>query len=128
MERVDGDTSLSVYAELYGRVERKLFAEVAAGRTATSLKSEYLKRYGMPAGMFNGVRVSLEWEVASVCGQQKLRLDGLSRQIARAQRQIADAAEHGPWHQVHRKRRRLANLRSELAALEADTKTGRVSL
>ena len=38
-----GDAALSAYAELYGRVERKLFAEVAAGRSATSLKSDYLQ-------------------------------------------------------------------------------------
>ena len=33
MERSAGDAALSAYAELYGRVERKLFAEVAAGKT-----------------------------------------------------------------------------------------------
>ena len=31
MERSAGDAALSAYAELYGLVERKLFAEVAAG-------------------------------------------------------------------------------------------------
>ena len=128
MERSAGDAALSAYAELYGRVERKLFAEVAAGRTAASLKSEYLKRYGIPARMFNGVRVSLEGKVASVREQQKRRLDSLGRRIARAQRQIAGAAEYGRRDQVHQKRRRLATLQSRLAALEADTETGRVRL
>ena len=60
MERIDGDAALSAYADLYGRVERKLFAAVAAGKRATTLKSEYLKRFGIPARMFNSVRVSLE--------------------------------------------------------------------
>ena len=46
MERVDGDGALSAYVDIYGRVERKLFAEVAAGETVTSLKSEYLKGCG----------------------------------------------------------------------------------
>ena len=73
MERVDGDAALSAYAELYGRVERKLFAEVAASKTAASLKSEYLKRYGIPARMFNGVRVSLEGKIASVREQKRVR-------------------------------------------------------
>ncbi len=36
--RALGDGALSAYAELYGHVERKLFAEVAVGRSATSLK------------------------------------------------------------------------------------------
>ena len=109
-------------------MERKLFAELAAGRSATSLKNEYLKRYGIPARMFNGVRVSLEGKAASVREQQKLRVDSLGRRIARGQRQIADAAGHGWRGQVHQKRRRLATLQSRLAALEADTEMGRVRL
>ena len=128
MERVDGDAALLAYAELYGRVERKLFAEVAVGMSATSLKSGYLKGYGIPARMFNGVRLSLEGKIASVREQQKLRLDSLGQRIARAQRQIAGAVEHGRWDQVHQKRRRLATLQSRLAALEADIAQGRVRL
>ena len=128
IDRARGDAALSAYAELYGRVERKLFAEVAAGRSASSLKSGYLKRHRIPARMFNGVRVSLEGRIASVKEQQKLQLDSLGRRIARAKRQIAGAAERGRWDQVHHKRRRLATLRSRLAALEADTETGRVRL
>ena len=128
VERVEGDAALSAYAELYGQVQRKLFAEVAAGKTTASLKSEYLKRYGIPARMFNGVRVSLEGKIASVREQQKLRLDNLGRRIARAQRQIAGAAEHGRWVQVHQKRRRLATMQSRLAALEADIAQERVRL
>ncbi len=95
IDRVAGDAALSAYGELYGRVQRKLFAEVAAGRSATALKSAYLKRYEIPARMFNGVRVSLEGKVASVKEQQKLQLDSLRRRIARAQREIANSAERG---------------------------------
>ena len=126
-ERADGDAALDAYAELFGQVERRLFAEVAAGRSAASLKSEYLKRYGIPARMFNGVRVSLEGKVASVKEQLLLRVDSLRRRIALAQRQIADA-ERRRWDQVHQKRRRLGNLQSKLAVLEADIAEGRVRL
>ncbi len=128
MDRVDGDAALSAYAELYGLVERELFAEPAAGRSAASLKSGYLKLYGIPARMFNGVRVLLEGKVASVREQQKLRLDSLGRRIARAQGHIDNAADQGRWDQVHQKRRRLANLQSRLARLEADIEQGRVRL
>ena len=79
-DREAGNAALSAYGELYGRVERRLFAEVASGRSAVSLKGEYLKRYQMPARMFNGVRVSLEGKVASVKEQQELRVDILGRQ------------------------------------------------
>ena len=128
MERSAGDVALSAYAELYGRVERKLFAEVAAGRSAASLKSESLKRYGIPARMFNAVRVSLEGKIASVRERQKLQVGSLGRRIARAQRQITGAVEHGRWDQVHQKRRRLATLQSRLAALDDDITQGRVRL
>ena len=74
------------------------------------------------------MRVSLEGKVASVREQQKLRLDSLGRRIARAERQIADAAERGRWDQVHQKQRRLTNLRLRLAALEADVEAGRIQL
>ena len=128
MNRAVGDAALDANAELYGRVERKLFAEVAAGRSATSLKSDYLQQHGIPARMFNAVRVSLEGKVASVKEQQKLRVDSLQRRIAQAERQIATSSEHGRWEQAHQKKRRLANLRHRLAALEADIAEGRVRL
>ena len=62
-DREGGDAALSAYADLYGRVERRIFADVAAGRSAT------------------------------VKEQQKLGVDSLRRRIARAERQIADASE-----------------------------------
>ena len=128
MDRLEGDAALAAYAELYGRVQRKLFADVTAGRSATLLKSAYLKRYGIPARMFNAVRVSLEGKVASVRESQRLQQDSLQRRIARAERQVSDAAERGRWDQVHQKKRRLANRRHRLAGLEADIAEGLVRL
>ena len=128
VNRSAGDAALGGCAALYGRVQRKLFAEFAAGSLAASLKGAYLKRYGIPARMFNAVRVSLEGKVASVREQQKLRADALGRRIARAERQVSDAAEGGRRDQVHQKKRRLANLRVRLAALEGDIAEGRVRL
>ena len=128
VDRAAGDAALDAYAELYGRVERRLFADVAAGGSATSLKSEYLQRHGIPTRMFNGVRVSLEGKVASVREQQKLRMDDLQRRIARAERQVSDAAERGRRGQVHQKSRRLASLRHRLSALEGDIAENRVRL
>ena len=72
--------------------------------------------------------MSLEGKAASVKEQQKLRLDSLGRRLARAERQIAGAAEQGRWDRVHQKRRRLANLRHRMAALEADIADDRMRL
>ena len=125
VEGAAGDAAMSAYGELYGRVQRKLFAQVAAGQPAASLKNEYLRRYGIPARMFNGVRVSLEGKVASVQEQQKLRVDSLGRRIAQVERQVANGTERGRWNQVHHKRRRLSNLCSRLAGLQDDVEAGR---
>ncbi len=127
-DRSEGDAALSAYAGLYGRVQRKLFSALAAGRPAASLKGEYLRRYGIPARMFNGVRVSLEGKISSVKEQQKLRGDDLRRRIARAERQIGKVQLQRRRDQVHQKKRRLANLKSRLAGLEADIGEGRVRL
>ena len=127
-DRAEGDAGLSASAELYGRVQRKLFADVAAGRSAASLKSDYIKKHEIPARLFNGVRVSLEGKVSAVRESQRLQQDSLQRRIDRAQRQVPDAAERGRWEQVHQKKRRLANLRHRLVGLEADIAEGLVRL
>ena len=128
VDRSTGDAALSAYAELYGRVERKLFAEVAAGRSAASLKSAYLKRYGVPARMFNAVRVSLDGKIAAVRESMKLRYDSLERRIAQAEKQIAEANDRGLANVAHHKKRRLASLRQRLASLDADMAAGKVRL
>ena len=128
MDRAVGYSALAAYAQLYGRVERKLFADFSAGEAPASLKKEYLERYGIPARMFNGLRVSLEGQVSAVQKTMGLRLDNLQRRIARAELEIAKAVERGRLNQVHQKRRRLANLRFRLAVLEADVAAGRVRL
>ena len=127
-DRADGDAALSAYGELYGKVHRKLFADVAAGRSAASLKNAYLERYGIPARLFNAVRVSLEGKVSAVRAAQRLRQDSFRRRIDRAERQVGKAEEQGRWQQVHQKRRRLANLKFRLAGLEADIVAGLVRL
>ena len=126
VEPIEGEAALAAYAELYGGVQRKLFADLSAGKLPASLKRVYLQRYGIPARMFNGLRVSLEGKVSAVQKTMGLRRDNLQRRIGRAERQIADAAEHGRLDQVHQKKRRLANLRHGLSALEADIAAGRV--
>ena len=128
VNRSAGDAALSACAELYGQAQRKLFAEMAAYRSAASLKSTYLERYGIPARLFNAVRVSLQGKAVSVRKGQKLQADSLRRRISRAEKQIVQAEQRGRLEQVHHKRRRLANLERRLASLEADLLAGRVRL
>ena len=128
LDRRNGDALLSAYAELYGRIQRKLFAEVAAGRSAPSLKQEYLGSYRIPARMFNAIRASLEGKITSVKEVMDLRRDELQRRIARAQRQIAQAGDGASPVWLHQKRRRLGNLKAKLERLESDLEYGRIRL
>ena len=128
VDRSAGDAALSAYAELYGRVERRLFAKMAAGESAASLKSAYLECFGIPARLFNAVRVSLQGKVASVREGQKVRVDDLRRRIARAKKKVAKARKDGRPDQAHHKRRRLADLAHRLKVLETELKAGLVRL
>ena len=128
IDRSVGDAALSAYAALYGKVQHKLFAVVAAGRSAVSKKSEYIDKHGIPARMFNAVRVSLDGKVSAVRGSQLLQLDSRRRRVSRAEKQVLEAEQGCQWRQVHGKRRRLANLKFRLSGLEADLAAGRVRL
>ena len=128
LDREAGDAALATYAELYGQVERKLFAEVAAERSAAPLKSDYIREHGIPARLFIAVRVSLEGKVSAVRAAQRLRVDSLERRIARAERQIGEAVQRGRWAQVHEKQRRLTNLKLRLVVLETGIAAGLVRL
>ena len=128
IDRSVGDAALSAYAALYGKVQHKLFADVAAGRSAVSKKSEYIEEHGIPARMFNAVRITLDGKVSAVRGSQLLQLDSLRRRVSRAEKQVDKAEQECRWRQVHGKLRRLANLRFRLSGLEADLAAGRVRL
>ena len=128
IDRSVGDAALSAYAALYGKVQHKLFADVAAGRSAVSKKSEYIDKHGIPARMFNAVRITLDGKVSAVRESQLLQLDSLRRRVSREGKQVDKAEKECQWWQVHGKRRRLANLKFRLAGLEADIAAGRVRL
>ena len=101
IDRSVGDAALSAYAALYGKVQHKLFADVAAGRSAVLKKSEYIEKHGIPARMFNAVRVSLDGKVSAVRAVQRLRVDGLEQRIAQVERQVGKAEEQCRWQQVY---------------------------
>ena len=127
--RIEGnDEALSAYAALYGRVQRDLFAEVSSGRTAASMKRDCVREYGIPARMFNAVRVSLEGKVSGARESRLLHIDTLKGLVRRAGRELASARKRRDRHGVHQKMRRLDNLRSRLARVESDMAAGLVRL
>ena len=110
------DAALSAYAALYGRVQRRLFAEVSSGRSAASrsaasMKNSCVREYGIPARMFNAVRVSLEGKVSGARESQLLHIETLKGLVRRAGKELAGARKKGDSRRVHQKTRRLHNLR-----------------
>ena len=128
MDRALGNELLSAYAGVYCGIQRKLFAQVSSGRPAASLKREYLERYGIPARMFNALRVSLEGKVSSVREVMKVRREHMERRILRAQEQIAQAGARVRPDRLHQKRRRLGILKGKLERMESDIRAGRIRL
>ena len=82
-------------AALYGKVQHKLFADVAAGESAVSKTSEYIEKHGIPARMFNAVRITLDGKVSAVRELQLLQLDSQRRRVSRAEKQVLDAEQGG---------------------------------
>ena len=124
----EGDAALSDYAELFGRVERILFARFSAGVSLASLKNEYLIRYRIPARMFNSLKVSLEGKISAVRESMDRYIESLKTRIKRAEGQIAAAIERGNLNAAHQKKRRLTILAGRLASVLFDKASGRVGL
>ena len=95
---------------------------------AVSKQSEYIEEHGIPARLFNAARITLDGKVSAVRQSQLLQPDSLRRWVSRAEKQVDQAEQECQWRQVHGKRRRLTNLKSRRAGLEADIAAGRVRL
>ena len=123
-----GNAALSAYAELFGQIERNLFAQFSAGTSLTSLKNSYLVKYRIPARMFNSLRVSLEGRISAVRESMDRHIASLEARIQRAEEQIVEAIERGKLNAAHQKKRRLSILTGRLASVLFDKASGRVRL
>ena len=113
--RISGkEDALSAYAELFGVLQRRLFADVSAGNSVASLKSDYIHRYGVPSRMLNAIKVSLEGRMSGAMASQQLHRQTLEGLIDRAERQLRSLVGRATPHKTHQKRRRLANLKHRL--------------
>ena len=126
--RKGGDSLLSAYADLFGRIKRSLFSKYCSGEDIVSLKKRFLARYAIPARLFNSIRVSLEGNISSVRELQLLRLDSAKRRVSRAEQQIGKLLKDGETQQAHQKRRRQAKLRHRLDSINSDLADGKVRI
>lgn len=122
---VEQEAQITAYAELYGRVERTLFARLAAGDNINHLKQSLQKRFGITARQFNAVHSGLKGKIDSIKSRRPELIDDLARRIKRAKQVLKQVANPAVCHQ---KKRRLAILEHKLAALKADRSSGTVRL
>ncbi len=123
---------LDAMAELLGRIERCLFVDLyARGGSQNELKSRYLKRFGITARMFNGIRVTLEGKVKAGgearerhARSLKERIRSLEESLAGLKARLEEAEGSGAaWRlrfEMHQKRRRLSRLGARLRMVEED--------
>jgi IS605 OrfB family transposase len=107
--------ALDAYGELYGRVERSLFAAIHAGRPMNELKRDFLKQFGITARQFNAIRITLEGKIASIAERlPDLKAEAEAR-IKKAEKVLAKLRDPA---KIHQKKRRIATMRARLAALD----------
>lgn len=152
------DGVLDEYAQLYGHVERRLFAKMHAGQSSGSCKNEFLKEFSISARQFNAIRVGLEGKISSIAkrrpdliGEATQRISKLARTIKKIEGKLAGlcnpaaALKNGKTvrtlspeqrrqtiskerHNSHQKRRRLATRQARLNALKAEHATGKIGM
>ena len=136
---------LTQYAQLFGRVERTLFAEtLAKGRVAESVKNDYLRRFGLTSRQFNAIARPLKGKVKSIIERHtglikdnQARISTATKAIKSLQRKLDLAQRQKNPIQtkierlklaLHGKKRRLAILEHRHAKLKSDAEQGIVRL
>ena len=115
-------------AELFGTVERSLFADIMRGKLAHECKSPYLKRFGITARHFNSIRVKVEGKISSVKECQKTILQNLENRISSLEHYLKKKGSKLPPKSIHQKKRRLATLKARHSRLMQDIGSDKVSL
>ena len=120
---------LDAWGELYGRVERSLFAAMETRASLAELKRTFLPRFGITARQFNAIALSLKGKIDAIKERRPGLIAEAERRIAQAEKVVAKLEERAPHtHKLHQKKRRLALMKARLKALKADHEAGRVRL
>jgi IS605 OrfB family transposase len=87
---------LGACGELYGRLQRTLYARIAKGDNASQIKPQFCAEHGLSARQFNAMRLELEGKISGTAELLKLRkkelkgdVQSTTRSIARLKKDIA---------------------------------------
>ena len=113
--------ALDAMAELMGRVERSLFADIQRGKKTNELKSAYLIKFKITARQFNSIRIALEGKIDSIKECAHLQIKEIENRAITLKEKIQKLEKRKQNPQaVHQKKRRLSTLIHKLNQLKQD--------
>src|SRR5580658_156119 len=115
-------------AKTFSCIERRLFADISAGKIAADLKSEYLKKYQITARHFNAIRVQIEGKISSIKERQPQLIVEVGSKIQAVIKTIKKLEKKPATDKLHQKKRLLFNLQQKEKQLKLDQEVGKVRL
>ena len=120
---------LDILAETHGNIERKLFADIMAGKSTALLHKIYQHQYGISAAMFDSIKVSVVGKIKAEKASQKHQIKLLRNRIKNAKHIIKTLSNQSDKTlQVHNKKRKLSILENKLNKLLDDKTKGIVRI
>ena len=116
-------------AQYLSHIERRLFAEISAGKDPLQQKFLYIRKYGITARHFNALRVQLEGKMAAIEAFQTKQLAKIALKIPELKKRIKklEVKKYNPMV-IHQKKRLCFNLEKKLERLQHDKATNKVGL
>lgn len=85
---------LDAFAQLFGRVERKLYVDLVHGdKPLSQLKKDYLKKFNITARQFNSIKIEVEGMIASTLELLKLSVSDYEQKIKKKYSQLKKLTE-----------------------------------
>ena len=124
---------VQAFSELYGKVERSLYAECVRGKSLDSCKSSFGRKFGITARHFNAVAAILKGKLSSLKEIQSERLKECRRAVKKSEGQIKRLEKKANKTRTqlfsnHQKKRSLSQKQAKLTRLEADKAAGTLRL
>jgi IS605 OrfB family transposase len=124
----DDDATLQECGELLSRVKRSLFARMMKGEQAASLKSSFLRQFGITARHFNACRVAIEGKIESIRQLNMQYIQHLGDILGRLKKTISRLKKKKDKRKLHGKQIRYCRLSHKKERLEKDKKEGKIRL
>jgi len=110
---------LSLYAELFSYLEKRLFKELIKEKNLNELKKEYIKKYQITARQFNSLRFQIDGKIKSANEIRKNQILTLKQKIKHLKKVIP---KYKNPNKIHQKKRKLYSLELKLQKLENQKK------